>query len=87
MRVSTVSPGWVNEGTEFSKVQFGGGDAAEEKARKLYEGIDALSADGHVADAVCYVTTRPPHVQVAGVCLLPTNQAHPFEGGLHKTVR
>jgi len=80
IRVTTVSPGWVNEGTEFSKVRFGGD---EERARALYDGIEALSADD-VADAVVYAATRPPHVQVADIFLLPTCQAHPFEGGMHR---
>ena len=81
LRVSSVSPGWVNEGTEFSKVRFGGDD---ERAEKLYEGLEALSADD-VADAITYAATRPPHVQVADIYLLPTTQAHPFEGGLHRS--
>ena len=81
IRVTSVSPGWVNEGTEFSKVRFNG-DAA--RATALYEGLDALTADD-VADAIAYAATRPPHVQVADIYLLPTNQAHPFEGGLHRS--
>ena len=37
-----------------------------------------------VADSVAYVATRPPHVTVADVYLLPTNQAHAFEGGIYR---
>lgn len=83
LRVSTVSPGWVNEGTEFSKVRFGGGPEAEARARSLYQGVGALTADD-VADAIVYAATRPPHVQVADIFLLPTCQAHPFDGGLYR---
>jgi 3-hydroxy acid dehydrogenase/malonic semialdehyde reductase len=81
LRVTSVSPGWVNEGTEFSKVRFGGDG---ELAEQLYEGLEALSADD-VADAIAFAATRKPHVQVADIYILPTTQAHPFEGGLHRS--
>ena len=80
LRVSTISPGWVNDGTEFSKVRFKGDDA---RVDKVYEGFQPLSADD-VADSVAYVATRPPHVAVADVYLLPTNQAHAFDGGIYR---
>lgn len=64
-------------------MRFGNDDAAEVRARALYHGVEALSAND-VADAVVYAATRPPHVQVADIFLLPTCQAHPFDGGLHR---
>ena len=64
-------------------MRFGGGASAEERAKELYEGIEALSA-ADVADAIAYAATRPPHVNVADIYLLPTNQAHAFEGGLYR---
>lgn len=69
IRVTTVDPGMVE--TEFSLVRFHG-DAA--RAAKVYEGIDPLTPDD-VADAVVYAATRPAHVNVAEVLLLPTAQA------------
>ena len=69
VRVSTVDPGMVE--TEFSQVRFHG-DA--ERAAKVYAGMTPLTADD-VADAVVYCATRPPHVDVAQMILLPTAQA------------
>jgi NADP-dependent 3-hydroxy acid dehydrogenase YdfG len=69
IRVSEVAPGMVE--TEFSLVRFGGD---EEKAAKVYEGTTPLSADD-VADAITYVVTRPPHVDVDYLSIKPTDQA------------
>jgi serine 3-dehydrogenase len=69
VRVSTVDPGMVE--TEFSEVRFHG-DA--ERARKVYEGIEALTA-ADIADAVLYCATRPPHVCINQIVVTPTNQA------------
>jgi 3-hydroxy acid dehydrogenase / malonic semialdehyde reductase len=69
IRVSTVDPGLVE--TEFSQVRFHG-DAA--RAAKVYAGLTPLTA-ADVADVVLFCATRPPHVNVAEVLLLPTAQA------------
>lgn len=69
LRVSTVDPGMVE--TEFSVVRFHG-DA--DKAARVYEGMDPLTADD-IAEAVVWVADRPRHVQVAEVIILPTDQA------------
>ena len=69
IRVTEVAPGMVE--TEFSLVRFEG-DA--EKAAKVYEGTRPLTAED-VADAVAYVVTRPPHVDVDYVSIMPTDQA------------
>ena len=69
IRVSEIAPGMVE--TEFSLVRFEG-DAA--KAEKVYEGIDPLTASD-VADAIAYVVTRPPHVDVDYLSIKPTAQA------------
>ncbi len=69
IRVSEVAPGMVE--TEFSLTRFGGD---EEKASKVYEGTTPLSAED-VADAIAYVVTRPPHVDVDYLSIMPTTQA------------
>ena len=69
IRVSEVAPGMVE--TEFSLTRFGGDEA---KAAKVYEGTTPLSAED-VADAIAYVVTRPPHVDVDYVSIKPTSQA------------
>jgi NADP-dependent 3-hydroxy acid dehydrogenase YdfG len=72
VRVTVVEPGMAQ--TEFSLVRFGG-DAA--RADKVYAGVTPLSA-GDVADAILWAVTRPPHVNVNVVELMPVQQA--FQG-------
>jgi NADP-dependent 3-hydroxy acid dehydrogenase YdfG len=69
IRVSEIAPGLVE--TEFSVVRFGGDQA---KADKVYEGTRPLTGDD-VADAITYVVTRPPHVDLDYVSIKPTEQA------------
>ena len=70
IRVTSISPGLVE--TEFSIVRFKGDS---EKADKAYEGIEALSADD-VADAVLFAVTRPAHVNINDIVIMPTVQAN-----------
>lgn len=69
IRVSTVDPGLVE--TEFSKVRFHGD---EERAAAVYRGLRPLTP-ADVAEVVLFCATRPPHVSVAEVVLLSTDQA------------
>ena len=69
IHVSEVAPGMVE--TEFSRVRFEGDQA---KADKVYEGTRPLAAED-VADAIAYVVTRPPHVDVDYLSIKPTEQA------------
>jgi NADP-dependent 3-hydroxy acid dehydrogenase YdfG len=69
IRVSEIAPGLVE--TEFSVVRFGGDQA---KADKVYEGTTPLTGED-VADAITYVVTRPPHVDLDYVSIKPTEQA------------
>jgi NADP-dependent 3-hydroxy acid dehydrogenase YdfG len=69
IRVSLVAPGLVE--TEFSLVRFEG-DA--DRAAEVYRGLTPLSAED-VADAITYVVTRPPHVDIDFVSIKPTAQA------------
>ncbi len=68
IRVSSVDPGAVE--TEFSLVRFEGD---EERAEAVYRGFTPLSGDD-VAEAVAWVIARPPHVNVASMVILPTDQ-------------
>lgn len=69
VRVSTVDPGAVE--TNFSIVRFKGD---MERAKSLYEGMDPLTPED-VADAVLYCATRPPHVNISEILIMPTDQA------------
>jgi 3-hydroxy acid dehydrogenase/malonic semialdehyde reductase len=68
VRVTCIEPGMAE--TEFSLVRLG--DA--EKARAVYQGVTPLSA-ADVADAIHWVVTRPPHVNVNVLELMPEQQA------------
>lgn len=69
IRVSSVDPGAVE--TNFSNVRFKG-DA--ERAAKVYEGFAPLKAQD-IADAIFYCATRPAHVNVSDIIVMPTAQA------------
>jgi serine 3-dehydrogenase len=69
LRVSEVAPGMVE--TEFSLVRFHGD---KERAAKVYQGLTPLTPDD-IADAVVYCATRPPHVNISHMSVMPTAQA------------
>jgi len=68
IKVGSVSPGAVE--TEFSIVRLKDPDAN----KKVYAGYDPLKAED-IADAVVYMATRPAHVNIADILILPTAQA------------
>jgi 3-hydroxy acid dehydrogenase / malonic semialdehyde reductase len=72
IRVSEVAPGLVE--TEFSIVRYRGDG---EKAGKAYQGMTPLTGDD-IADAVVYCATRPPHVNISEMIVMPTAQAATF---------
>ena len=70
LRVTDVEPGLCG-GTEFSNVRFHGDD---EKAAKVYQDVQALSAED-IADTVHWIATRPAHVNVNTIELMPVAQS------------
>jgi len=70
LRVTDVEPGLVG-GTEFSSVRFGGDEA---KAAAVYAGTTPLTAQD-VADTIVWVASRPPHVNINSIQLMPVCQA------------
>jgi NADP-dependent 3-hydroxy acid dehydrogenase YdfG len=69
IRVTEIAPGAVE--TEFSVVRFKG-DA--QKANAVYDGFEPLRPED-IADAIWYALSRPKHVAVAHMLILPTAQA------------
>lgn len=69
IKVSQIAPGMVK--TEFSLVRF---KWDQEAADKVYTGLEPLAADD-VADAILYMVTRPPHVTINDMVIMPTAQA------------
>jgi len=69
IRVTEIQPGMVE--TEFSIVRFRGDKTA---ADKVYDGLDPLTPED-IAEEIVWAASRPPHVNVAEVLVLPVNQA------------
>jgi len=69
IRVSEVAPGMVE--TEFSVVRFHGDS---ERAGKVYQGLKPLTP-ADIADAVLVCASRPPHVNISLMVVMPTAQA------------
>jgi NADP-dependent 3-hydroxy acid dehydrogenase YdfG len=70
IRVGAIHPGLVQ--TEFSEVRFKGDT---ERAEKVYQGYDALQAED-IADIIHFVVSRPLHVNIADLMVLPSAQAN-----------
>ena len=69
VRVNDIEPG--NMETEFSLVRFKG-DAAQAKA--VYAGLDPLVAE-NIADAIWFVVSAPPHVNINRMEIMPVCQS------------
>ncbi len=69
IRVISIDPGMVE--TEFSIVRF---DGDKERAKKVYENITPLTAED-VAETVWFAVSRPKHVTLEDIVIMPTQQA------------
>lgn len=69
IRVGAVNPGLVE--TEFSNVRFKGD---EERVKTVYTGYRPLKPED-IADIIYFVATRPYHVNIADLVVMPTAQA------------
>lgn len=77
--MACIEPGLCG-GTEFSAVRLGG-DLA--KAAKVYAGTQPLTAED-IADTVAWIASRPPHVNINMIELMPVAQS--FAGfQVHRT--
>lgn len=70
IKVSAVNPGMVE--TEFSIVRF---DGDEERAKKVYENIVPLKPED-IAETIYWMASRPAHVNINDVIIMPTIQAN-----------
>lgn len=69
IRVGAIHPGMVE--TEFSQVRFKGDN---ERAANVYKGLQPLRPED-IADVILFMVTRPAHVNIADLMVLPTAQA------------
>jgi NADP-dependent 3-hydroxy acid dehydrogenase YdfG len=76
VKVTGIHPGAVE--TEFSIVRFGGD---VERAKKVYDGFENLVATD-IADAVVWAVTRPEHVNINDIVIMP--KAQPAAGVIHR---
>lgn len=69
IKVTQICPGAVE--TEFSLVRF---HNDSERAKSVYEGYEALVAKD-IADCIWFVVSRPQHVNINDMVVMPTAQA------------
>ena len=69
IRVTNIAPGMVE--TEFSEVRFHGDKSISDN---VYNGLDALQAED-IAECIWFAVSRPKHVQIGDMLILPTAQA------------
>lgn len=69
IKVTGIHPGMVE--TEFSLVRF---DGDAERAKKVYQGLEPLHAED-IAESIYWVVTRPVHVNINELTIMPSVQA------------
>ena len=70
LRVTDIEPGLCG-GTEFSNIRYRGDDA---KAANVYNNVQPLMPED-IADTIYWIATRPAHVNVNTIELMPIAQA------------
>jgi NADP-dependent 3-hydroxy acid dehydrogenase YdfG len=60
--------------TEFSDVRFHGDT---ERAKQVYKGMVPLTGDD-IADSIVFAITRPAHINISEIFLMPTDQSSVF---------
>ncbi len=70
IKVTNIAPGMVE--TEFSLVRYKGN---EEAAKNVYQGLTPLS-NNDIADVILFAITRPAHVCLNDIVIMPTAQAN-----------
>lgn len=68
VKVTQIDPGMVE--TEFSVVRF---DGDQSRADDVYHGMTPLTGDD-IAECIRWVADSPPHVAVANMLVMPTDQ-------------
>jgi len=69
VRVSSIEPGMAE--TEFTVVRNGGDQAASDA---LYAGLDPMTPED-LAETILWIASRPPHLNINAVELMPTRQS------------
>ena len=69
VKVGAIHPGMVE--TDFSAVRFKGD---QQRAAQVYKGFDPLQASD-IAEIIGFVVSRPYHVNIADLIVMPTAQA------------
>ena len=69
IKVTTIAPGAVE--TEFSLVRFRGD---KDRADQVYKGFTPLSGKD-IAETILFVVSRPAHVNIDNLLIMPTAQA------------
>ncbi len=72
IKVTSIAPGMVE--TEFSLVRF---DGDQNKADNVYKGVVPLCAQD-IAETIEFVVTRPAHVNINDILIMPTQQANAY---------
>lgn len=70
IKVTNIAPGMVE--TEFSLVRYKGDSEA---AANVYKGLQPLTNED-IADTILFAITRPPHVCLNDIVIMPTAQAN-----------
>lgn len=69
IKVTGICPGMVE--TEFSLVRFKGNT---KNAKNVYAGLEPLKGTD-IAETIHFIITRPPHVNINDIVVMPTAQA------------